>query len=115
MIRFLRYPLAASMLALILSYWLAGGQARGQTTGTATSTSTPVPATPTPTATATATPSIPSGQDLFARMTAAIVAKNTYHLTLHLTEAVPSSLRVVISSQADFSNKPRMERVVETT
>lgn len=101
--------LAAALSAV---FWLAGGQARGQST--ATGTGTPTTGTPVVLPTVTSTPTIPGAQDLLTRTGAAVTAKNTFHETSRVTVEVPSIARQVQSLQADISGKPLLEHAVET-
>lgn len=113
MSRLLRYAIAVVMITLTLAFWLVGGEARGQSSGTPTDTPTPT-ATPVPSPTVTATPSIPSGQDLLTQSGTAVTAKNTFHETLRLNLEVPSTARVVERFHGDVSLKPLLEHLVGT-
>lgn len=113
MMRLLRHAIAACVLTVVPALWLAGGVARGQSTGTGTGT--PPATTPVASPTATVTPSLPSGQDLLARMVTAMAARNTYHVTTHSDEEIPLMARAISTSQEDVSTKPRLGHFVETT
>lgn len=108
-----RYALTASCLLLLLAV-LGGGQAQGQINATPTGTPTVATAVPVPSPTV----SIPTGKELLKLMNVALAAKNTFHLVGHLTENVPSIMRLVESTVEDASLKPRLDRsvtVYETT